>query len=503
MNNIYELTESLIGYALDNGFIYQDDIVYIKNRLADHLAIDASLIAKPKRNSTVNIGKLLASISAWAFQNGNLESLSNPYDDLFETALMSILVPLPSTVNRQFNSLYQKSPQQATDWYYNFSKSTDYIKTNRIANNVIWQHQTPYGNMTLAINLAKPEKDPKAIAAAAKMTQTGYPKCLLCAENVGFAGHLNHSARQTHRIINLKLANEDWFFQYSPYMYYDEHTIIVKHEHEPMLINRLTFQRLADFVDYLPHYFIGSNAGLPIVGGSMLAHDHYQGGNYDMPIVAAKSYMEFNKSIFPNVTVDWLNWPLTTLRLRSADKTALIDACETITNKWRLYDNIAYGLIAETSAPHHAITPIMRKIGDDYEIDMVLRSNLTSELYPDGIYHPHPEVHPVKKENIGLIEVMGYAVLPGRLKQTIADLAAGLSTQKQFADLPESCVGFADIYAQLLANYQVGSNAETAVKNTIGDTFILGLHHAGVIKNDQAGKAVMLDFLSTLRCEAI
>ncbi len=503
MKNIYKLTESLIAYALDNQFIYSDDIIYIKNRLADYLGIDGDLIAMPQAGASTNIGELLAEISNWAFQNGKLESLSNPYDDLFETALMSFLIPLPSAVNRQFKQHYQQSPRQATEWYYHFSKSTDYIKANRIANNIVWQNSTAYGDMMLTINLSKPEKDPKAIAAAAKLEQTNYPKCFLCAENVGFAGHLNHPARQTHRIIDITLAGEDWFFQYSPYMYYDEHTIVVKYKHEPMLINRQTYQRLADFVDYLPHYFIGSNAGLPIVGGSMLTHDHYQGGNYEMPIVKAKSYMEFNKSIFPNVTVSWLNWPLTTLRLCSTAKTALIDACEKITDEWRKFSDEAYGLIAETDRPHHAITPIMRKVDDCYEIDMVLRSNLTSEQYPDGVYHPHPEVHPVKKENIGLIEVMGYAVLPGRLKQTIADLAIGLREQKTFADLPDSCAGFADIYAQLLANYQRGSDAEAAVKSIIGDTFLLGLHHAGVIKNDEAGKAVMLDFLATLHCEAI
>ncbi len=499
MKTIYQLTAELIDYAIQNQFIEARDSIYCANRLADFLAIDAANISFDNHYNDANIGDLLAAISAWAYQNGKLEALANPYDDLFETALMALLTPLPSAVNRQFWQRYQQSATAATDWFYNFSKATNYIKTQRIAHNISWQQNCRYGKLVLAINLAKPEKDPRAIAAAAKLPPSGYPKCLLCAENVGFAGHLNHPARQTHRVIDLKLADEPWFLQYSPYSYYDEHSIVIKRCHEPMLINRATYRRLADFVDYFPHYFIGSNAGLPIVGGSLLTHDHYQAGNYQMPIVEAAAKIDYGYAVFKDVSLAWLNWPMTALRLRSADKMALIDAAAKLTDCWRKYDNPAYGLIAASDQPHHAITPIMRKQNAFYELDMVLRSNLTSEQYPDGVFHPHPEVHPVKKENIGLIEVMGYAVLPGRLKQTIDDLARGLTEAQPFEALPASCAGFADVYRQLVAADRATDDATSAVKTAIGELFLVGLEHAAVIKDDAAGAAVMAEFIEMLR----
>ncbi len=499
MKSIYQLTATLIDYAIAKQFILEEDRIYMANRLANFLDIAADQVLASTAQKNISIGDLLADISKWAHQNGKLEALSNPYDDLFETELMSFLVPLPSAVNRQFNDYYQQSPRAATDWYYDFSQATDYIKSKRIARNIIWQQDCDYGHITLAINLAKPEKDPKAIAAAALLPQNNYPKCLLCAENVGFAGHLNHPARQTHRTIDLKLAGEDWFLQYSPYSYYDEHIIVIKRAHQPMLINRTTYQRLADFVDFLPHYFIGSNAGLPIVGGSLLTHDHYQGGHYKMPIVDAKCLVDYGNTVFNDVELSWLNWPMTTLRLRSANKTALIEACSKVTEQWRAFSDPSYGLISYSDRPHHAITPIMRKISNVYEIDMVLRSNLTSEQYPDGVFHPHPEVHPVKKENIGLIEVMGYAVLPGRLKRTIEDLTSGLTKRLPFDELPDSCTAFNAIYNQLLSDCKSVDNAEQAVKTAIGNTFLLGLTHAAVIKNDAAGQAVMNNFIDQLQ----
>ncbi len=498
MTNIYNLSATLLKYALTQKYINNKDIIYMRNKLADFLQIDAEKIGLEHAAVCDNIGHLLSEFSQWAAREKLIESANMPYSDLFETKLMGILVPLPSVVEDQFWQLYKKSTTHATNWFFEFCKANDYIKVNRIAQNIVWDHATDFGNMTMTINLSKPEKDPKAIAAAAKLQQTNYPKCMLCKDNTGFAGHLNHPARQTLRTIDITLNNENWFIQYSPYAYFNEHMIAIKDQHTPMLVNRDAYTRLCDFVDYFPHYFIGSNAGLPIVGGSMLAHDHYQAGRHKMPIVDAQTFIDYGNTLFDSVKVSWLKWPLTTLRMQSKSRDALISACTELQNFWQDYADPENQLIAFTDQPHHAITPILRKRDGLYEMDMVLRSNLTSEQYPDGVYHPHPEVHPVKRENIGLIEVMGYAILPGRLKQTIDDLAKGLENNLPFAKLPETVKGFAEIYDNLCQNYN-GQNKVAFIKAAIADTFVKGLTHAGVINADEFGKKTMAKLIAAFK----
>ncbi len=502
MKNIYQMAKSLIQYGLEQDYIKRRDVIYTRNRIADYLQIDGAQIAAAKAEPIHSIGRLLADISLWAARQNLIESANMPYSDLFETKLMALIVPCPSVVSDNFWKRYQQSSKSATDWFFQFSKSIDYIKVDRIAQNMVWQHDSHFGEMTMSINLSKPEKDPKAIAAAAQMTQANYPKCLLCKDNIGFAGNLNHPARQTLRTIDIELNGEDWFIQYSPYAYYNEHMIVIKDEHTPMLVNGDTYRRLCDFVDRFPHYFIGSNAGLPIVGGSLLAHDHYQAGNHKMPIVDAAIYQNFEFSLFDNVKAAWLNWPLTTLRLQSESRQDLISACIELQDFWQNYSDPENLLIAHTNQPHHAITPILRKRNSLYEMDMVLRSNLTNVQYPDGIYHPHPEIHPVKRENIGLIEVMGYAILPGRLKQTIDDLSEGLRSDKDFSELPAATVGFGEIYSALRSNQRAKKALELErVKAAIADTFVAGLTHAGVINNDAAGQATMDKLINAFKTQ--
>ncbi len=498
MANIYQLSATLLKYALTQKYITEKDLIYMRNKLADFLQIDAKKINLENANACDNIGHLLSEFSQWAACQKLIESANMPYSDLFETKLMDLLVPLPSVVEDQFWLLYKKSVTDATDWFFDFCKMNDYIKVNRIAQNIVWDHDTDFGKMTMTINLSKPEKDPKAIAAAAKLQQTNYPKCMLCKDNIGFVGHLNHPARQTLRTIDITLNDENWFIQYSPYAYFNEHMIAIKDQHVPMLVNGDTYRRLCDFVDHFPHYFIGSNAGLPIVGGSMLAHDHYQAGRHKMPIVDAETFIDYGNTLFDSVKVSWLKWPLTTLRMQSDNRNALIAACTKLQNFWQDYTDPENELIAHTDQPHHAITPILRKRGELYEMDMVLRSNLTTEKFPDGVYHPHREVHPVKKENIGLIEVMGYAILPGRLKLTIDDLAAGLKNDIPFEKLPETVAGFAEIYNVLRQNYQ-GQNTETSIKTAMADTFVKGLSHAGVIKTNGHGQKTMSKLIAAFK----
>lgn len=499
MNTIESQIEQLLAYALQKEFITADDWTYCYNKIAAYLQITPTLSEPQPPKQVTNIGHLLDAITAWAVGQQLVKSTKPPYSDLFQTALMDIIVPRPGTVRQRFEQLYQQSPKTASDWYYQFSQDSDYIKTNQVAKNLHWQHQSPYGTILLTINLSKPEKDPKAIALAAQQKRSGYPTCLLCAENEGYAGNLSHPARQTHRIMPLTLAGEDWFMQYSPYVYYNEHTIIVKRVHEPMLVNHLTFERLFDYLDYMPHYFIGSNAGLPIVGGSMLAHDHYQGGHFKMPMVDAKVYRDYGDTIFDKVSLTWLNWPLTALRLRSKDRQAITAAAAKLNDFWQRYSDPAAMIIAKGDQQHNAITPIARMSGDYYEIDMVLRNNLTNDQYPDGIYHPHPEIHPVKKENIGLIEVLGCAILPGRLKQTLDQLIMGLEKQLPFAKLDDSAMGFESLYQQMLNQTDTSQSAEARVWQVIGDTFVKGLTHAGVIQTDATGDLTMQRLIDALK----
>lgn len=499
MENIQELINSLIDYALNENFIYKQDIIYVKNKISNLIKIEAESLNDFKTLKCENIGNLLEKISEQAFKKGLITSNKNPYNELFETKLMGELIPFPSTINKIFWEKYKVSAKEATDWYFKFSKSTNYIKTNRIAQNLSWDFKTDFATIVITINLSKPEKDPKAIAEALKINLSKYPECFLCKENVGFSGHVNHPPRQTHRVIDLKLADEDWFIQYSPYMYYNEHMIVINEKHTPMKIDEKTFVRLADFLDYFPHYFIGSNADIPIVGGSMLSHDHYQAGRHKMPIDEAKPLKELGSFLFKEVTATWLNWPLTTIRLRSKDRDKLIKASVKLNDFWQKYEDKDNNIIPFTgNIRHNTVTPIMRKQNDVYELDIVLRNNLTNKEFPGGIYHPHPEIHPVKKENIGLIEVMGYAILPARLKNTISDISRALENNLNFEEIKENNENFENIFCELQKEYS-GTNAEDLVKKKISNIFATGLSHCGVMKIDKKGEKAMDTFVSAFK----
>lgn len=412
--------EQLLCYGVNEELIKPIDKIYSRNILLDVLNIQtpANDFDEDDFAAPAIPCKILDVLASYAVHE-NIINDSQTEKDLFDTRLMDAITPLPSTVLAKYNNIKQnKSVKSATDWFYKFSKSTNYIRQERIAKNIIWEHHHPkYGDIDITINLSKPEKDPKEIARLKYIKSSGYPSCLLCKETMGYAGRLNHPARQTHRILPLTLNEEQWYYQYSPYIYFNEHIIALRGEHVPMLINRDTFVRLLEFTRTIPHYFLGSNAGLPIVGGSILSHDHYQGGGYEMPMAKAPVYKEFKSEKYPQITAGIVNWPMTCLRLECEDIYMLADAAQYVLESWEKYTDEARFVLAQTDGENHnAITPIARNRGNHYEMDLVLRNNITTEDLPMGVYHPHPHLHHIKRENIGLIEVMGVFVLPGRLK---------------------------------------------------------------------------------------
>ncbi|MBR2403296.1 MAG: UDP-glucose--hexose-1-phosphate uridylyltransferase, partial [Lachnospiraceae bacterium] len=422
------------------------------------------------------------------------------YRDLFDTKIMSMLVGRPSEVIGEFWNLYKESPEAATDFFYKFSQDTDYIRRYRIAKDVKWVTPTEYGDIDITINLSKPEKDPKAIAAAKLAKQSGYPKCLLCVENEGYAGRVNHPARQNHRIIPVTINDSRWGFQYSPYVYYNEHCIVFNSAHTPMKIERATFCKLFDFVKQFPHYFVGSNADLPIVGGSILSHDHFQGGHYEFAMAKAPVEKEFTVAGFEDVKAGIVKWPMSVIRLSCKDSDRIIELADKILGKWRGYTDEAAFVFAETDGePHNTITPIARKRGDNFEMDLVLRNNITTEEHPLGVYHPHAELHHIKKENIGLIEVMGLAVLPSRLKTELADLAdAILAGSDLRAD--ETLEKHADWVDEFMPKYADVNkdNIMQILEDEVGLVFAKVLEHAGVYKRTEEGMEAFLRFVAEL-----
>ena len=403
-------------------------------------------------------------------------------------------------MRRKFEKLYEESPEEATDWYYKFSCDTDYIRRYRIKKDLKWKTATRYGELDITINLSKPEKDPKAIAAARNAPQSAYPKCQLCAENEGYRGRMNHPARENHRIIPLRLAGEDFFLQYSPYVYYNEHCIVFNKEHTPMKIDRACFEKLFDFISMFPHYTVGSNADLPIVGGSILSHDHFQGGHYEFPMARAGYVRKFTIRDFPDVEAGIVKWPLSVIRLRCADRKRIIELASIILDKWRGYTDEAAYIFAETDGePHNTITPIARKRGDSYEIDLALRNNITTEECPLGLYHPHSELHHIKKENIGLIEVMGLAILPSRLKNEIALLkeyileGKDVSTEESIAKHAAWVIDFTKKYDNIN-----GQNIDDIIRNEIGLVFSRVLEDAGVFKQTDEGLEAFERFIETI-----
>ena len=486
---IYESIKKLVTYGLETGLIQQSDRVYTTNRLLELLCLDE--YEEPEQEYvSVELESTLGELLDYACEKGLCEN-SVVYRDLFDTKLMGALTPRPSEVELEFFTLYDRSPKEATDYFYKFSQDTDYIRRYRISKDVRWLAATEYGELDITINLSKPEKDPKAIAAAKNAKQSGYPKCLLCYENVGYAGRVNSPARQNHRIIPVKIDGQDWGLQYSPYVYYNEHCILFNKKHTPMVIDKSVFAKLFDFVQQFPHYIIGSNADLPIVGGSILSHEHFQGGSYEFPMAKAPVEKELVFKGFEQVRAGIVKWPMSVIRLNSQSREEIVELADKILRCWRGYSDEEAFIFAETDGEaHNTITPIARMRDGSFELDLVLRNNITTPQHPLGVFHPHSELHHIKKENIGLIEVMGLAVLPARLKGEMERLAEHLV--KNGADgleNDETLAKHADWARELCTKYTfTKENADGILREEIGRVFAKVLEHAGVYKRDEKGK---------------
>ena len=488
----------LVTYALRTGLIEESETLWATNAVLEVLKLD-SYTDPGQTWGDIDLPAVLNALLDDAYARGVLAENSVVYRDLLDTALMGRLTPRPAQVIAAFREKYQRSPREATDWYYQFSQDTNYIRRDRIAKDMQWKVSTDYGDLDITINLSKPEKDPKAIAAARELPASDYPRCLLCAENEGYAGRLNHPARQNHRVVPITIHGSPWFLQYSPYVYYNEHCICFNRVHTPMKIDRACFGKLLDFVGQFPHYFVGSNADLPIVGGSILAHDHFQGGHYTFAMAKAPVEMPFAFPGFADVTAGIVKWPMSVIRLSGKDPQRLIELADRILTAWRGYTDEAAVILAETDGvPHNTITPIARMRDGAYELDLVLRNNLTTPEHPLGLYHPHAELHHIKKENIGLIEVMGLAVLPARLKAELAAVAEGLVSG---ADLHKDPLTekHADWAEGFRGKYTITrDNALDIVEKETGLVFAQVLEHAGVYKRTPEGKAAFLRFLNTI-----
>ena len=492
---VYKSVKKLITYGIENGFIAKEDKVYVTNLVIDALGLSA--YEEPACEFTnVNLEETLCELLDYATQKGLIED-STVHRDLFDTKLMGLIMPRPSEVIKTFNEKYKISPKTATEYYYNFCRKSDYIREYRIKKDVKWVTETQYGPIDITINLSKPEKDPKAIAAAKLAPQSDYPKCLLCIENEGYAGRVNHPARQNHRVIPLTINNQEWRLQYSPYVYYNEHCIVFNKEHTPMQINCDTFKKLLDFVELFPHYIVGSNADLPIVGGSILSHDHFQGGNYEFAMAKAPVETEIKFNGFSDINAGIVKWPMSVIRLNGENKERVISLADKILNKWREYtDETAFIYANTTGEPHNTITPIARRRNGNFELDLVLRNNITTAEHPLGVYHPHSELHHIKKENIGLIEVMGLAVLPARLKTEMAELSKALVEKRDISN-DEMLAKHAEWAKEICTKHNINeNNADEILKEEIGIVFAKVLEHAGVFKRCPEGAAAFLRFIS-------
>ena len=496
--NVCDLIQELVEYAVKEQLIEESDRVWSRNRLMQLLAVDDFVPTTPESQG-MPLEEILGVLCDYAIAMGIIPDRGIVGRDLFDTDLMGVLTPRPSQVIKEFNERYQRDPKEATDYFYHISCASDYIRTYRVKKDLKWVYSGKYGEIDITVNLSKPEKDPKAIAAAKTQKQTGYPKCAICRENEGFAGNMTQAARQSHRLIPMTMAGQDWFLQYSPYVYYNEHCIALSSQHTPMKIDRAAFVKLLDFVTLFPHYFLGSNADLPIVGGSILTHDHMQGGRYTFAMERAEIEREISFADYPNIKAGIVHWPMSVIRLRSADREALTELADRILGAWRQYSDPEAGICSfSNDEPHNTITPIARRRGEDYELDLVLRNNLTTEEHPLGVYHPHADKHNIKKENIGLIEVMGLAVLPSRLKGEIELLAEYLekgldvSSREEIAKHAEWVKSFASCY-----NFQK-EDVKTILQKEIGKTFEAVLEDAGVYKCTPEGRTAFLRFLNTI-----
>ena len=491
--NIYTCIDSLISYAMNTGLAEPEDHQVLINRILDVLHMDSYEPSMEEQSE--DLEEILKGILDYACAQGLCDD-NITARDIFDTRIMGALTPMPREMIRTFREKYAADPVAATDWYYKISCDTDYIRRYRIAKDMRWKYDSPYGELDITINLSKPEKDPRAIAAAKNAPQSGYPKCQLCRENEGYAGRMNHPARANHRIIPITVAGKDWFLQYSPYVYYNEHCIVFNGEHIPMKIDRPAFAKLLDFVGLFPHYFVGSNADLPIVGGSILSHEHFQGGHYTFAMETAEIEKEVTFAGYEEISAGIVKWPMSVIRLNGKDPERIADLADKILLAWRGYSDESVGVIAFSDGePHNTITPIARRRGENYELDLVLRCNITTEEHPMGVFHPHADKHHIKKENIGLIEVMGLAVLPSRLKKELSDLAAAI-------------VGSADIAAdEVLAKHApwvealkeqytfTEDNALEILMQETGKVFSQVLEDAGVYKNTPQGREAFENFV--------
>ena len=492
---LYGKIGALVEYGVKTGLIEPDDAIYTRNRLLEAFGEDDWKEEPPAQYES--LGALLDTLCDEAVLRGVIGD-GVTARDLFDTKLMGLLTMRPSAVNAKFKALYAQSPEKATDWFYRFCGDCNYIRRERVARDLKWVYRDPrFGDIDITINLSKPEKDPKAIAAAKKMKASGYPACMLCKENIGYAGRMDFPARQNHRAVPVTINGADWFFQYSPYVYYNEHCIVFCGEHVPMQIDERTFRKLFDFVEQFPHYFLGSNADLPIVGGSILTHDHYQGGRYTFAM--AKANIEEHCTIrgFEDVEAGILNWPVSVLRLRSKEPARLISLASRVLGCWRGYTDEAAFIFAETDGePHNTITPIARCVDGVYELDLALRNNITTAQYPLGVYHPHDELHHIKKENIGLIEVMGLAVLPSRLKEELRLLADALVRGADVA-ADDRIAKHADWAKAVVQKHPAlnAENAEAILRDEVGTVFVRVLEDAGVYKCTPEGRAAFRRFI--------
>lgn len=496
---IYTAIRDLVEYGVRTGLMDKEDRIYARNRILDVMGLESYEEPKEEPAEGISLERTLETLLDDAAARGVLENNSVVYRDLFDTKLMDCLMPRPGQVIRKFREEYENSPKAATEYFYKLSQDSDYIRRYRVCKDMKWVAKTEYGDLDITINLSKPEKDPKAIAAAKLMKQSGYPKCLLCMDNVGYAGRVNHPARNNHRIIPLTMNGEEWGFQYSPYVYYNEHCIVFNGKHTPMKIDRSTFVKLFDFISLFPHYFLGSNADLPIVGGSILTHDHFQGGNYTFAMAKAPIETPVEFEGFEDVTVGIVKWPMSVIRIACEDPKRLIDLAEKILLSWRGYTDEAAFIFAETDGePHNTVTPIARMRDGKYELDLVLRNNITTKEHPLGVYHPHQKLHHIKKENIGLIEVMGLAVLPARLKEELALLADCLVSGGDIrAD--EKIEKHADWAEEFLPKYGeiTRENVEKILRDEVGLVFKEVLEDAGVYKRTPEGKQAFLTFIES------
>ena len=493
---IYKAIDEIVDYAIKRELIEEEDRVWAINRLLKLLSLDEWQGTEMEEDRPLE--DILGDILSYAVAEGIIRD-SQAERDIFDTEIMGVLTPRPSFVRHSFNEKYKDSPEKATDWYYAFSRNTDYIRSYRIKKDVKWVTSTIYGDLDISINLSKPEKDPRDIAAAGKAKASNYPKCLLCRENEGYAGRIDHAPRANHRIIPIRIDGKDWFFQYSPYVYYNEHCIALIGEHEPMKIDRSSFRKLLDFVKIFPHYFVGSNADLPIVGGSILSHDHFQGGRYTFAMEKAPIEIPILFHGFEDVEAGIVRWPMSVIRIKSYDDRRLVELSDKILSAWRGYTDEEAMIYAETDGEkHNTITPIARMREGKFELDLVLRNNLCTAEHPMGLYHPHKELHHIKKENIGLIEVMGLAVLPARLKTELAALEEALVNGRDISC--DEILGKHAVWAEeLKSRYSfTPENVGDILREEVGQIFARVLEHAGVYKCTEEGREAFIKFTNTI-----